>query len=325
MSSSSLPWIEKYRPKRTADIVLEPNVKREITNILTNRDLPNIIITGTPGVGKTTTLLCIASQLYGKYFSDAVLEINASDDRGIKSVQTTMTDFCSTVLGYSDEDAKKYSPHKLVILDEADNITEKAQHLIGTLMEKFHATTRFAFTCNTSSYIIGSIQSKCKILRYMRIDNVQIINRLKFILDIEKVKYEDDALHSIAYMSSGDMRHAINLTQMTYNRFNSVCIDNVNSICTLPQPIFIKEILLECLSKDFRKSLKHIYALKHSGYTGSDILLGVIGTLKLPLAVDISEKDKMNIINIVCRYLYNISKSMDTDIQLSSCIAELCK
>lgn len=324
MSSSSLPWIEKYRPRKTMDIVLEPNVRREILNILTNRDLPNIIITGTPGVGKTTTLLCVASQLYGKYFPDAVLEINASDDRGIKTVQTTMTEFCSSVLGYRDDDAKKYAPHKLIILDEADNITEKAQHLIGTLMEKYHATTRFAFTCNTSSYIIGSIQSKCKILRYMRIDNSQIIARLKYILDVEKVKYDDDGLQNIAYMASGDMRHAINLTQMTYDSFNSVYVHNVDSICTLPQPFFIRKILMNCLKKNFKDSLKQIYDLKYSGYTGSDILLGIIGTLKLPLTSDIIEKDKIRLLNIVCTYLYNISKSMDTDIQISGCIAELC-
>lgn len=322
--NATLPWIEKYRPRRVEDIVLDHNVKNEVINILKNKDMPNIILTGTPGIGKTTTLLCIASHLYGKYWRDAVLEINASDDRGIKSVQTDVINFCNTKLGYRDEDSKKFATHKLVILDEADNITEKAQHLISTIMEKYHATTRFAFTCNTSSYIIGSIQSRCKILRYTRIDHKSMTDRLSHILKTENVKYSKDALQNLAYMSQGDMRHAINLTQLTHNRFGIINADTVSQICELPRPAIIKDILLDCLKHDFHTSIFKIFALKRSGYSGSDILLGIINTIKLPITDDISEKDKMFIFNTVCTYMYNISRSMDTDIQLSGCIVDMC-
>ena len=109
--------------------------------------MPNIIITGIPGIGKTTTILCIAKNLIRKYFEEGVLELNASDVRGVKTVQETIEYFCKKKLQIDEN----FANHKIVLLDEADNMTKKAQQSINNLMEQYQDTTRFAFTCNNSS------------------------------------------------------------------------------------------------------------------------------------------------------------------------------
>lgn len=117
------PWIEKYRPKEVEDLVLEDGTLNKIKKIINDKDMPNIIITGSPGIGKTTTILCIAKKLLGRHFKEGVLELNASDDRGVKTVNESIEYFCKKKLDISD----KYSRHKIILLDEADNMTKKAQ------------------------------------------------------------------------------------------------------------------------------------------------------------------------------------------------------
>lgn len=319
-----IPWVEKYRPTVIDDLVMDDALKATITKIIEQKDMPNLILNGTPGIGKTTTAKCIANAYYGKYYKDAVLELNASDDRGKKSVQNDIDTFCTHMLSYPDGEEKRYSHHKLVILDEADNITEKAQYLISTIIEKHYKNTRFIFTCNTSSDVIESIQSKCKILRYTRIDDGKLINRLKDICSIENVHYDSDGLQTIATLSQGDMRHAINLLQLVYNRSDKITTSNVNEACDKPQPIIIKDILEECIKGNLKESVTKTINLKKTGYSGIDIILGIITTLKLQMSSTINIDHKMIIMKTISKYAYNMSKGVDTDLQLSSCIAEIC-
>lgn len=321
----STPWIEKYRPRKIDDIILDKYVMIEVKNFIERKDMPNIILTGTPGIGKTTTIKCLAFAFYGKYYKNAVLELNASDDRGIKSVQNDVAKFCNSLLSYRQEDQNKYSKYKLIILDEADNITDKAQHLISDMMGKYHHSTRFAFTCNTSSDIIESIQSRCRILRYTRIGVDRIVERLNKISAIEAVSYDNDGLFEIANACQGDMRTAINLLQLTHNRHGNITAENVSNICEKPQPLIIKDILKHCLSGEFKHAVKKTLELKSTGYSGSDIVLSVIRALKLPIMDDIAEQDKIKIMNTIGLSAYNISKGVDTDIQLIGCIADLCR
>jgi replication factor C subunit 2/4 len=179
----SIPWIEKYRPVKIEDVIADENILTEINNIIKTKNIPNMIFTGTPGIGKTTSILCIARKLYGPYMKDAVLELNASDERGIKTINNGIIgDFCNHKMPYKDEDIGKYANHKLIILDESDNMTEKVLPVISNLMDMHHRTTRFVFTCNTSSKIIESIQSRCKIIRFTRLNIDMIADRLENII-----------------------------------------------------------------------------------------------------------------------------------------------
>ena len=169
MDKNLTPWIEKYRPTNINNLVIDDITLNKFKKIINDLEMPNCIITGNSGIGKTSTLLCMAEQLYGPYKNEAVLEQSASDDRGIKAVQDSIIHFCKKKLVIK---GKKYAKHKLVLLDEADNMTPKAQQLINNLMEKYIHTTRFTFTCNNSSDIIEAIQSRCIIFRYKRLYSV---------------------------------------------------------------------------------------------------------------------------------------------------------
>ncbi len=324
MSTVNNLWIEKYRPIKIEDIIIDDNTQIEINRIIKNKNIPNMILTGTPGIGKTTTLLCIARKLYGKYMGDAVLELNASDERGIKLINSgELNTFCTQKLPYSEEDFKHFANHKLIIFDEADNMTEKALPIISILMDRFHATTRFVFTCNTSSKIIESIQSRCKIIRYTRLSIEKISDRLEIILKIEKIKYNKKALNEIAQLSSGDMRAAINLLQLVADRYKNVSIDNINTLCETPSHTVISEIL-HLIKTNISKALLRVFELKESGYSVNDIFIGFFNYFKSP-NIDIDSDLKMNILLVLSEYLYNISKYADTDINLTSFVLDLSK
>lgn len=319
----TIPWIEKHRPKSIDDIVLDKNTHKKIKNIIEEKDMPNIIITGVPGIGKTTTIQCLARGIFGKNVNQAILELNASDDRGIKAVQDTIITFCKKKIELGNKKSKTYANHKIIILDEADNMTGKAQRLINNLMEKYHKTTRFAFTCNNSSDIIEAIQSRCIIFRYYRLGQQQVIERLQHICEIENVPYEKDALEELAIFSQGDMRHAINNLQLTYNGLAKITIDNVYQMCDKPQTFIIKKLFMACVAKDARAAFKILLDLKANGYSGSDIMLSMSGTLKLTDFKFLSEADKIKLLGKVCRASYIISRGIDTNLQLASCIASI--
>lgn len=313
------PWIEKYRPSKLNDIILDDNIYKKIKKIIDDKDMTNLILPGVPGIGKTTTIKCIANELYGKYANEAVLELNASDDRGIKSVQEKIMTFCKKRLDLNEKG--NYSNHKLIFLDEADNMTNKAQRLINNLMEKYHKTTRFVFTCNSSSDIIEGIQSKCIILRFYRISKEQIIYRLEKICEYEKIKIDKSILGVIADISDGDLRMAINNLQLVHRSCNVIDKDNVYKICSKPQPTTIKNIIDNCIKKDLITAKNNIFELKQIGYNESDIILGLIQMLKTDDTID--EHIRIKYLDTVCYYAYVISKGLATDIQLITCISNL--
>lgn len=317
------PWIEKYRPKTLDDIVLDENTICKIKKIIDEKDMPNIIITGMPGIGKTTTIKCIGRGIYGKYANEAIKELNASDDRGIKSVQETIMNFCKKKLDLNEGGKKEYAEHKIIILDEADNMTDKAQRLINTLMEKYHDTSRFAFTCNNSADIIEAIQSRCIILRYYRLNKDQIIKRLLQICEIEKIKYYDDAIEEIAILSQGDMRNAINNLQLTYNAFGKIKIKYVHEIIDKPQPLIIKRCLIACKNKNLLESIKVLRELRELGYSAMDILTSMKNTIKLDNISELTEKDKVEFLDAISESTYIVSQGMDTDLQLYGCISDI--
>lgn len=323
MSNTNTLWIEKYRPVKFEDVIADKNIIKEINLILKNKDIPNMIFTGTPGIGKTTTILCIAKQLYGKYFKDTVLELNASDDRGIKTINSNVIgNFCNFKLPYTDEDKNKYCNHKLIILDESDNMTEKVLPVISMLMDTHYKTTRFVFTCNSSTKIIESIQSRCKIIRFTRLDIDMISDRLERILKIEKIQYDKKILNEIALISDGDMRYAINLLQLLVDRFQIVNKDNFDKIYEHPSNEILYNILLVLTKNDIKSGLINIHNLKTSGFSVYEILFGFFTYFK-SINNEINEDLKIQLIFILSTYLFTTSKYNDTDLNLTNFILDI--
>lgn len=310
-------WIEKYRPVKVDDLVLDETVHKKIKRIVSERVMPNIIITGVPGIGKTTTMLCIAKNLLGKYFKEGVLELNASDERGIKTVQESIEYFCKKKLKTDDT----FSQHKLILLDEADNMTLKAQQYIYNLMDTHINSTRFAFTCNDSTKIIEAIQSRCTILKYVRLTNQQMIDRLKIICEKENVPYEIKGLDAILTIAQGDLRKAINCLQLTFNGYTNVNVENVYKLCDKPPALVLKNIFIACKAKDIRSAFKLVAELSGKGYSSSDISYSMISALK---DLDIfDEKTKIKYMKEITNACLIIGKGVNTSLQLYGCIASL--
>ena len=294
-----------------------------------------MIFTGTPGIGKTTSIICIARKLYGPYIKDTVLELNASDERGIKTINNGIIgDFCNHTMPYTDKDAHKYASHKLIILDESDNMTEKVLPVISNLMDMYHKTTRFVFTCNTSSKIIESIQSRCKILRFTRLNIDIMTSRLEKIIEIEndiipkkihEIIYTYDGLKQIAELSNGDMRYCINLLQLISDRYGNINVDNISMMCDIPSAEILSTILNFIKKKQIKQALQEAYKLKASGYSVNDIFTALFQYLKSNINNKIDEEYKMNALYLLSGYLFNISKYTDSDVNLTAYILELGK
>ncbi len=319
--SFNKPWIEKYRPIEIDELVLDDGTLNKIKKIIEDKNMPNIIITGSPGIGKTTTILCIAKKLLGKYYKQGVLELNASDDRGVKTVQESIEYFCKKKLEIGDN----YAKHKIVLLDEADNMTKKAQQAINNLMQEYHHNTRFAFTCNNSSQIIEAIQSRCIIFRYSRLSVQQLRKRLEYICKVENIPYTEEGLNTIIVTSQGDLRQAINNLQLTFNGYINIIPENVYKLCDKPHPLVIQNIFEACHKKDFKTALTHLTGLYEKGYSSSDIAFTMIYTLKNISNTVIDEKTKILFLEEIGRTSLIISQGMNTHLQLTGSIAALCK
>ena len=162
-------------------------------------NVPNIIIAGPPGVGKTNTILCLAKQLLGPNYREGVMELNASNDRGIETVRNKIKMFAQQKVTLPK------GRHKISILDEADSMTEAAQQALRRTMELYSSTTRFALACNSSEMIIEPIQSRCAMLRYSKLSDAQVLANIFDVCKAENVEYSDDGLEAIVFTSQGDI------------------------------------------------------------------------------------------------------------------------
>lgn len=315
-----LPWIEKYRPKNVEDLLVDGYTMSKVNKIIENKTMENMIITGPPGVGKTTTLLCIARYLLGKYFSEGVLEMNASDERGIKTVQGPIINFCKKKM---DLDNSTYSKHKLILLDEADNMPKKTQQLVSNLMDKYNDTTRFAFTCNNSVDIIDAIQSRCIIIRYKRLSSNKIIQRLSQICDKEGVKWTLEGLDAILVVANGDMRQAINNLQTISAGYSNINEDNVFKVCDKPHPIIIKRIFVACMNHNIKNALLDLRILRQTGYSSLDIIINMINLLKSQSFTELNEKYKIAFMEELGNTLVMISNGITSELTVTGCVCKL--
>ena len=330
----SLPWVEKYRPRNIDIVNIDSLIKKQIKHMIHNKYMPNIILVGPPGVGKTSTIRCVAKKMYHKYYKYMVLEMNASDDRGIK-VQETINNFLKVYVHIKDADKQNVAPFKMVILDEADNMTDKAKHIIAAFLKHNSDTLRFAFTCNTKVNIIPAIQSCCHIIKYPPLSIKIIKNRLQEICNYEKIidsktdkktlKEINKGIDVITTITNGDMRQSINMLQLTYNRFNKISDTHVYEIYDKPHPSQSKEIIVDCCSENIGSALQKIINMRNQGYSGTDIALGLMFALRIDICNDIPIHLKIEFMKNISYALYNISKGLDSSLlQISACIADMC-
>ena len=308
-----LPWVEKYRPQKLDDLILDNITNKKMKNFLINKELSNMIITGHPGTGKTTTIICLAKEVYDNSFAEAVIEYNASDNRGLETINNSIIHFCKKKVKTEN------NLPKLVILDEADNITKKAQNTLCNLMETYIKTTKFVLTCNDYNKLVEGIQTRCLIIRYNSLSKNVIMERLKYICEKEKVNYDDEGIEAITFISQGDIRLAINCLESTYFGFNKITYDNVYKICEKPPQIQITTLINMCLSGSLKEAVNSILKLKDNGYCNNDILLTIINVLK---EISIDENSRIEMLEIASNAYMITNDGVDTDLQLLKCICD---
>ena len=221
-TSANLPWVEKYRPAALQELISHEDIIKTIRRFISEEKLPHLLFYGPPGTGKTSTILACAKELYSaKEFNSMVLELNASDDRGINVVRGQILNFASTRTIFN-------SGFKLVILDEADSMTQDAQNALRRIIEKFTDNVRFCLICNYLSKIIPALQSRCTRFRFGPLDPEQIMPRLEHVCEKESVDVTEDGKEALMRLSQGDMRKVINVLQSCAMAFdNKVNEDNV--------------------------------------------------------------------------------------------------
>ncbi len=206
--SANLPWVEKYRPPDLEGLIAHEDIIGTIRRFMREDKLPHLLFYGPPGTGKTSTILACARELYPtKAFNSMVLELNASDDRGIGVVRGPILNFASTRTIFN-------SGFKLVILDEADAMTTDAQNALRRIIERFTDNVRFCIICNYLSKIIPALQSRCTRFRFGPLKPAQIVPRLDFVCQQEQVDITEDGRQALLSLSQGDMRKVLNILQV---------------------------------------------------------------------------------------------------------------
>ncbi|EOD09339.1 putative replication factor C subunit 2 [Emiliania huxleyi CCMP1516] len=309
------PWLEKYRPREVKDIVGNEDTVGRIAVLAAQGNMPNLILSGPPGTGKTTSVLALARALLGDAFKEAVLELNASDDRGIDVVRNRIKSFAQKKVTLPP------GRHKIVVLDEADSMTEGAQQAMRRTMEIYSATTRFALACNQSDKIIEPIQSRCAILRYGKLSDQQVVTRLTAVLEAEGAAYDEGGIEAVVFTAEGDMRQALNNAQATTAGFGIISNQNVFKVCDQPHPVVIKRAIAACIAADFDAACSAVEELSNNGYSGMD----VVGTLfKLVKFEEMDEGLKLDFIKEIGAAHMRVLDGMDTLLQLTGLIGKLC-
>ena len=315
MLVSNVMWVEKYRPKKISDLVNQKEIMGSLNALLKNQsEMPHLLFSGSAGVGKTSAAICLSREILGEHLRDYSLELNASDERGIGMVREKVKKF-SRFAGLDTE-----IPFKIIILDEADEMTSDAQTALRRIIEDTAKYCRFILIANNLSKIIEPIQSRCVVFKFTRISNKEISSQLKFIAQKEKIKADEKGLETICDYADGDIRHAINILQAAASR-GSIDVSGVKSVIGLTKTKDVQDVLKLALAgkvSDARE--KMIELIKVYGMSESDFLKYI------NQAVFASKTNNIEgILEIIAKYDYRILTGANPEIQLSALLAELTK
>ncbi|CAZ84714.1 unnamed protein product [Tuber melanosporum] len=290
-AGDTLPWVEKYRPDTLNDVSGHEDILTTINKFVQTNRLPHLLFYGPPGTGKTSTILALARHIYGAHnIRQQVLELNASDDRGIEVVREQIKTFASTkqIFGASTKTDGELGSFKLIILDEADAMTSTAQNALRRIMEKYTANTRFCIIANYTHKLNAALLSRCTRFRFSPLPIDALRRRVDHVIDAEKVKITPSAVDALLQLSRGDMRRSLNVLQACHA--SSTPLDDkgrpdptaereditethIYDCIAAPHPEDVQIILKTLLSSDITTSLRTIIDIKtKKGLALADLL-----------------------------------------------------
>jgi replication factor C small subunit len=309
-----VPWTEKYRPRKLSDIVGQSDIVKLLSAYVKEKNMPNLLFAGPPGIGKTTAALALARDLYGENYRDCILELNASDERGIDVVRGKIKDFARTV-------SLESVPFKIIFLDEADSLTSDAQNALRRTMEVYVGVTRFILSANYSSKIIEPIQSRCSVFRFRPLREDDVKGMLHRVAKEEGLSLDDKAVEALLYICEGDMRRAINALQGASMHGKKITSDMVYKSASRAEPAEIKEMMELALSRKFVEARKRLHKLMiEYGMSGEDVLLQMYRTVD---KLDVGEREKVAIVDKIGEYNFRLVEGANETLQIEALLAQL--
>jgi replication factor C subunit 3/5 len=281
--NSSLPWIEKYRPKDLDNIVSHKDIINTLRKFIEKKSTPHLLFFGPSGTGKTSTIKCCINEIYGEYAKCMTLILNASNERGIETVRGPIKTFVGSKCSiFMPPEARNI--HKMVILDEIDSMTFEAQGMLRQIIEKNSSTTRFCLICNEIDKINVALQSRCSVFRFPPLCINDMKARLSEICETEGMDANKEMILATIKISNGDMRSAINILQhskMTYG--TTVTPENIYRITGHSSPEVNKKIfiLLTKMKKNPRLMKKTINLIGEMMVDNNITILNLLDELRV--------------------------------------------
>jgi replication factor C subunit 3/5 len=316
-SKHNLPWIEKYRPKTLDDIIDHDEKIATLENLIVNNELLNMLFYGCPGSGKTSMILALARRIYGDSFRRYILELNASDHRGIDVVRNKIVNFVSV----------KSDKIRLVILDEADAMTQDAQSALRRIIETGSKNSRFCIICNNINKIIPELKSRCVPMRFGYLNLDEIKKKLRFIIEAEKIQIKDDAI-DVLIAKQRDFRQILNTLQcMHFIKMGSdgeipIQKNDILTYLGIPTQEEIDEIIKFLINGKFNDSYKKLQKIfRENRWNIIEFIQYMADQI---IDMDIPEKRKFFLLKKFSKIEYRIFNGRDTDIQLMALVSYFC-
>ena len=311
-SSSSQIWVDKYRPKTFSEIIGQKEFVSRVQAFVNSKNLPHLLFAGTPGTGKTTTALVIANELYDSNLQGNILELNASDERGIDVIRNQIKEFAKL-------QSLSQVPYKIIILDEADSLTKEAQQALRRTMEKYSATCRFILACNELSKIIDPIQSRCVIFKFKGLLDEDLKELISKISVQEELQIDDDAIQRLLTISKGDVRKLENTLQAASVIDKKITVTLLNEISNAVEVKEINEMIEHTLKGNFLKARELMVSLKAVyGLSALEILKEIYSAV---IDLDIEESKIVKLVDKIGTIEFRIVEGADEDLQLQVLLA----
>ena len=307
-------WTEKYRPKTFSDVKGQKEVVSKVQAFVKQKNMPHIMFSGPAGVGKTTLSLVIAHELFGDSWRENLLELNASDERGIDVVRNKVKDFARTK-------AIGDVPFKIIYLDECDALTTEAQQALRRTMENYTQTCRFILSCNYSSKIIDPIQSRCAIFRFKPLEKEQLLAIVDHIAKTEGLKIGQNAKHALVDICEGDVRRLENILQSCSALSKDIDDELVYSLASVAKPKELKRVLELAIENKFIESRNELLSvMTNYGLSGLDIIKQI---QKEIIDLKIDGRKQMELVEKCGEAEYRISEGSDEFVQLEAFLASV--